>query len=676
MATNQQQTTNRQSRPQQTNVGETSQTVTGQTSAPPTQAYRRQFLGQGQPNYHQTGQGQTKQSQPQNVSRTNQKERDPVLGPFSAGKIQTGGAIWAGGLTQRQLESLEMSLMEKEDEKMGVGKTTDRLVQNDLEINYEENQNEWSCTIYFPNLKYRLPNGLDWSKTSDGGFIVTSEETSSIPVDIPSYINPDHVEVIESQGTAELLFCCELIPPEHEVDSGNSGQGGSKQPMVNDQNEVSNGPRQNAADLAELLDTIPSEARFGDIIEEENMQFVEKCDDNVWEAILVRNDMNMDQATFERDETGGWGVYDGSRFHPISIPEDVEPKHVVVMPEGKNRIRIFGLLQSPYSFTLSEFKEYILYRRNLAAAGRKERPPVPYPNWEPRTSKAVARRPEGTFGVNNKSDKLRTMPEFYGFHPKDPDRQPRTTRDTLEDDFVEFLERSDGQLWEGRLTHSGMDMNNITVEKFAFTIPQSCLVQSRTGKKCRFAVPNEVSCMDLKFQRHGPSTLLIFGNISAEVPTQNQLEKAIQNQSLNLSWKSDQPLSATVDDQLKLLGPVKPGYTSKFKKVYSKAPTQPKYPEALVRIDENSNESLWEIIVCCTLFNHDGVSLVRIEEEVSDSFFIRDSKHDFLVKIEVPFGTDPDTVEMLPKEETPNRLHRIIRGSAHFGDTGGPFFFG
>ena len=89
-----------------------------------------------------------------------------------------------------------------------------------------------------------------------------------------------------------------------------------------------------SADLAELLDTIPSEARFGDIIEEENMQFVEKCDDNVWEAILVRNDMNMDQATFERDETGGWGVYDGTRFHPISIPEDVEPKHVVVMPEG------------------------------------------------------------------------------------------------------------------------------------------------------------------------------------------------------------------------------------------------------------------------------------------------------------------------------------------------------
>ena len=115
-----------------------------------------------------------------------------------------------------------------------------------MEINYEENQNEWSCTIYFPNLKYRLPNGLDWSKTSDGGFIVTSEETSSIPVDIPSYINPDHVEVIESQGTAELLLRCELIPPEHEVDSGNSGQGGSEQPMVNDQNEVSNGPRQNA----------------------------------------------------------------------------------------------------------------------------------------------------------------------------------------------------------------------------------------------------------------------------------------------------------------------------------------------------------------------------------------------------------------------------------------------
>ena len=34
----------------------------------------------------------------------------------------------AEGLTQRQLESLEMSLMDKEDEKMGVGKTTDRLL--------------------------------------------------------------------------------------------------------------------------------------------------------------------------------------------------------------------------------------------------------------------------------------------------------------------------------------------------------------------------------------------------------------------------------------------------------------------------------------------------------------------------------------------------------------------
>ena len=76
MVTNQQQTTNSQSRLQQTNVGGTSQTVIGQTSAPPSQAYRRQFLGQGQPNYHQTNQGQPTQRQanpdhPQNVSSKN-----------------------------------------------------------------------------------------------------------------------------------------------------------------------------------------------------------------------------------------------------------------------------------------------------------------------------------------------------------------------------------------------------------------------------------------------------------------------------------------------------------------------------------------------------------------------------------------------------------------------------
>ena len=64
------------------------------------------------------------------------------------------------------------------------------------------------------------------------------------------------------------------------------------------------------------------------------MQFVEKCDDNVWEAILVRNDMNMDQANFESDNEGNWGVYDGTIFHQILLPEGVDPKHVVVMSEG------------------------------------------------------------------------------------------------------------------------------------------------------------------------------------------------------------------------------------------------------------------------------------------------------------------------------------------------------
>ena len=64
MVINQQQTTNSQSRLQPTNVGGISQTVTGQTSAPPTRAYRRQFLGQGQPSYPQNNQGQTTQHTP------------------------------------------------------------------------------------------------------------------------------------------------------------------------------------------------------------------------------------------------------------------------------------------------------------------------------------------------------------------------------------------------------------------------------------------------------------------------------------------------------------------------------------------------------------------------------------------------------------------------------------
>ena len=42
----------------------------------------------------------------------------------------------AGGLTQRQLESLEMSLMDKEDEKMGVGRTTERLLVTHFAKNF------------------------------------------------------------------------------------------------------------------------------------------------------------------------------------------------------------------------------------------------------------------------------------------------------------------------------------------------------------------------------------------------------------------------------------------------------------------------------------------------------------------------------------------------------------
>ncbi|XP_075259608.1 uncharacterized protein LOC142351464 isoform X2 [Convolutriloba macropyga] len=683
MVTNQQQTTNSQSRLQPTNVGETSPSVTGKTSAPPTQAYTRQFPGQGQPNYPQTNQGQTTQGQfiqgqptQSQVSQGLQQTLHPTgqsLGQLRGDiqsnsasnrsrhqnrRIQAGGAFSARGLTQRQLESLEMSLLDNKDEIWGTEKISEPFVQNSSEINYRENEKEWSCTIYFPNLKYRLPNGLDWSKTSDGGFVVTSEETSSIPVDIPSYINPDHVEVIESQGTAELLFRCELIPPEHEVDSGNSGQSGIEQPRLTYQNQISSGSGQNGADPIELLNSIPSEARTGEITEDENMQFVEKLDENNWEAILVRNDMNMDQATFESDNKGNWGVYDGTIFHQILLPDGLDPKHVVVMPEGEHKIRIIGLIQNANSYNLSEFKEYILYRQNLAAAARQDKPQTPYPNWQPQKANTVARRPEGTFGVNNRSDKLQTMPEFFGFQPADLSRQPRTTRDTLEDDFVEFLERSDGQLWEARLTHSGMDMNNIKVDQF----DERFLILSVTGKVYEFEVPEGVDYDYIDFQRHGPSTLLIFGTINSHLPSKRKFDNAIQKQSLNLDWKSDRPLSATIDDQMELLGPVLPGYESKMIKAYSKAQTAPKYPEALVRIDSFSDDSIWEAIVGCTLFNHNDVALVRLNEA---AWVIQDFKHNFLVNLDIPPHIDPDTVAMETKEDTHNLLHRIVNGIAY-----------
>ena len=183
-----------------------------------------------------------------------------------------------------------------------------------------------------------------------------------------------------------------------------------------------------------------------------------------------------------------------------------------------------------------------------------------------------------------------------------------------------------------------------------------------TGKVYEFEVPEGVDYDYIDFQRHGPSTLLIFGTINSHLPSKRKLDNAIQKQSLNLDWKSDRPLSATIDDQMELLGPVLPGYESKMIKAYSKAQTAPKYPEALVRIDSFSDDSIWEAIVGCTLFNHNDVALVRLNEA---AWVIQDFKHKFLVNLDIPPHIDPDTVAMETKEDTHNLLHRIVNGIAY-----------
>ena len=86
--------------------------------------------------------------------------------------------------------------------------------------------------------------------------------------------------------------------------------------------------------MPDLVDQIPNEAQMTKITGNKNVQFVEKCDSNIWEAFLVRNDMNMYMATLEINKKRKWCVYDGTKFHPVAIPRQVDKTNMVVIPEG------------------------------------------------------------------------------------------------------------------------------------------------------------------------------------------------------------------------------------------------------------------------------------------------------------------------------------------------------
>ncbi|XP_075260111.1 uncharacterized protein LOC142351805 isoform X2 [Convolutriloba macropyga] len=188
------------------------------------------------------------------------------------------------------------------------------------------------------------------------------------------------------------------------------------------------------------------------------------------------------------------------------------------------------------------------------------------------------------------------------------------------------------------------------------------ILSSNDGKEYQFRIPEDIDLATVCHQRHGPHSLLIFGSIRSHLPTEQMMKTAIGEQSLNLDWKPEQPLVSTIDDQMKLLGPIRQGYATKLEKVYSKAPISPKYPEALVRTDSIMNEAFWEAYVCCAMFNHYDVDLRRAD---NNQFYIEDYKHQFAVNLDVPEHIDPDSVELQPLEESTNRLQRHVIGFAY-----------